>query len=399
MNPALSLLHPYPFEKLAALTQGIVPPGQLSHINLSIGEPKHPAPAFVLEVLQKHMSALGQYPATKGIAPLREAIAHWASARYQLTTAQLNPELHVLPVAGTREALFSIVQAAINPQKPNPTVVMPNPFYQIYEGAALLAGAQPYFLDCSASTDFIPDFAAVDARVWDNCQVLFICSPGNPTGKFLSMECLQALIALADKHDFIIASDECYSELYLNEAQPPVGLLQACQALNRLDFKRCLVFHSLSKRSNLPGLRSGFVAGDAALMAPYLRYRTYQGCALPVPTQWASAAAWQDETHVVENRRAYREKFAQAQEILQPHIALQQPEGGFYFWLKTPSPGVEFARQVFSQCHITLLPGEFLAREGAQGNPGKDYVRMALVADAEQCQEACHRLANFLGNR
>lgn len=396
MNAHLAQLQPYPFEKLAALKANITPPLHLPHIALSIGEPKHPAPPFVVQGLIEHLNGLGQYPATKGLPELRQAIAQWASQRFQLPQGTLTADHHVLPVAGTREALFAFAQAVVNPQQGRPCVVMPNPFYQIYEGAALLAGADPYFLNCTPHTGFIPDFSAVPADVWQRCQLVYICSPGNPTGHVLPLESLKQLIELADQYHFIIAGDECYSELYLDEAQPPLGLLQACAQMGRTDYARCVVFHSLSKRSNLPGLRSGFVAGDANILQQFLLYRTYQGCALPVPTQLASTLAWQDETHVIENRALYRKKFQQALAILQPVIPVSAPEGGFYLWLKTPIPAETFAQRLYAQQNVTVLPGNYLARPTEQGNPGADYVRMALVATLEECVQACERVRAFL---
>src|SRR5690606_27214648 len=301
-----------PFEKLAALKAGVTPVAQ-PHIALSIGEPKHPAPAFVSAALSANLAHLSTYPTTKGITELREAIASWATRRFELSALYANTQ--VLPVNGTREALFAFAQAVID-RRHDPIVVAPNPFYQIYEGAAYLAGAEPHFVNCIAANGFVPDFDAVPTQVWERCQLLFLCSPGNPTGAVLDRAALEKLIALADRHDFIIASDECYSEIYFDEAQPPLGLLQVCAMLGRHDFKRCVVFHSLSKRSNVPGLRSGFVAGDAAIVEKFLLYRTYHGCAMPVQQQLASIAAWSDEQHVRDNRAQYRKKFDAVLDIL-----------------------------------------------------------------------------------
>jgi N-succinyldiaminopimelate aminotransferase len=392
MNPALDLLQPYPFEKLAQLKAGITPVAK-HHIALSIGEPKHAPPAFVVKHLIEHLSGLSTYPTTKGLLELRSAIAQWANIRFNLQVQPLDPERHVLPVAGTREALFSFIQAAAEPQA-RAKILMPNPFYQIYEGAALLAGCDPVFLNCTAESNFLPDFDAVSPDTWRDCQVLFICTPGNPTGKIIPLATLQKLIALADEYNFTIASDECYSELYYG-VKPP-GLLEACATLGRSDYARCVAFHSLSKRSNLPGLRSGFIAGDARILQKYLLYRTYQGCALPVPTQLASQLAWQDETHVIANRAAYAEKFATAARILGPHIHLEQPEGAFYYWLKTPIKGEDFTRAFFAKYNVTVLPGAYLSRPCDGINPGEDYVRMALVAEIGECREACERLRDFL---
>lgn len=396
MNPDLNLLHPYPFEKLAALKAAVTAPAHLKDIMLSIGEPKHEPPAFVLETLVSNLAKLSNYPTTKGLPELREAIATWAIKRFSLNTGTFTAEKHVLPVNGTREALFAFAQAIVDRSKSNPLIVSPNPFYQIYEGAALLSGAQPYFLNCTADNNFIPDFAAVPEEVWRDCQLLFICSPGNPTGAVMSSAQLKELIALADKHDFVIASDECYSELYFDEENPPAGLLQACAELGRDDFSRCVVFHSLSKRSNLPGLRSGFVGGDAKILEKFLLYRTYHGCAMPVPTQLASIAAWQDENHVIENRNAYRRKFDAVLEILEGVLPVTKPDASFYLWPATSMNGEDFAQQLFAQQKVTVLPGSFLARTVDGINPGENYVRMALVAPLAECVEAAQRIKQFV---
>lgn len=408
MNPDLQQLHPYPFEKLAALKAAVTPPAHLSHIALSIGEPKHQPPAFVLQTLTENLTKLSQYPTTKGLQELRQAIAHWATQRFHLKAGTFDAEKHVLPVNGTREALFAFAQAIIDRQQDGqrgtplnrppdrPLVVSPNPFYQIYEGAAILAGAEPYFLNCTPDNNFIPDFDAVAPDIWRRCQLLFICSPGNPTGAVMDTQQLQQLIALADQYDFIIASDECYSELYFDEANPPAGLLQACAEMGRDDFSRCVVFHSLSKRSNLPGLRSGFVGGDAKILQHFLLYRTYHGCAMPVPTQLASVAAWNDEQHVIENREAYRLKFAAVLEILGDVMEVSKPDASFYLWPRTPIKGEAFAQQLFAQQNVTVLPGSYLARSSGNLNPGEDYVRMALVAPLQECIEAAQRIKAFV---
>jgi N-succinyldiaminopimelate aminotransferase len=395
MNPDLHLLHPYPFEKLAALKAGTNPPAHLTDIMLSIGEPKHQPPQFVLDTLVKNLDKLSNYPTTKGIPELRKAIAEWLDRRFTLN-GNINADQHILPVNGTREALFAFAQAIVDRSKKNPLVVSPNPFYQIYEGAAILSGAQPYFLNCIAENQFIPDFDSVPASVWQDTQLLFICSPGNPTGAVMSSEQLKKLIALADQYDFVIASDECYSELYFDEQNPPAGLLQACAELGRNDFARCVVFHSLSKRSNLPGLRSGFVAGDAKILEKFLLYRTYHGCAMPVPTQIASTAAWQNEQHVIANRQAYREKFDAVLKILGGILQVEKPDASFYLWPKTPIKGELFAQQLFAQQKVTVLPGSYLAREADGINPGEDYVRMALVAPLAECIEAAERIKLFV---
>ena len=396
MNRDLDLLHPYPFEKLAALKAAVTPPATLRDIMLSIGEPKHEPPAFVLETLVKNLGKLSNYPTTKGLPELREAIAQWASRRFALNAGTFTAEKNVLPVNGTREALFAFAQAIVDRKQSNPLIVSPNPFYQIYEGAAILSGAEPYFLNCTQANHFIPDFSAVPAQVWERCQLLFICSPGNPTGAVMSAAQLKQLIALADQYDFIIASDECYSELYFDEKNPPAGLLQACAELGRDDFARCVVFHSLSKRSNLPGLRSGFVGGDAKILEKFLLYRTYHGCAMPVPTQLASVAAWNDETHVAENREAYRQKFDAVLNILKDVLPVEKPDASFYLWPKTPIKGEQFAQQLFAAQKVTVLPGSYLAREAGGINPGEDYVRLALVAPLAECIEAAERIKAFV---
>ena len=310
MNPALAQLRPYPFERLRALLAGAKPPADLTHISLSIGEPRHAPPQFVLDALTANLAGYGSYPTTAGIPQLRAAAAAWLTRRFQLPQGSVDPETMVIPVNGTREGLFAFAQAMVDAARA-PLVVMPNPFYQIYEGAAFLAGAQPYFLGNDRANAYLPDLDDVPPEVWQRCQLLFLCSPGNPTGAVASIDYLRRAIALADRYDFVIASDECYSEIYLDEAHPPPGLLQAAVASGHDGFERCVVFHSLSKRSSVPGLRSGFVAGDARLIQSFLQYRTYHGCAMPLPTQFASIAAWNDDDHVVENRRLYREKFAQ----------------------------------------------------------------------------------------
>lgn len=397
MNPDLSLLHPYPFEKLATLFKGHAAPTHLKPIALSIGEPKHASPAFVAEAIARHIGGLSNYPTTLGLPVLREAIAQWLTQRFHLKGVDAGTQ--VLPVNGTREALFSFTQAVVDRSvSEKPLVLMPNPFYQIYEGAALLAGAEPVFLPCTPATGLQPDFDAVPDSIWARTQLLFICTPGNPTGALLSMATLKKLIALSDRFGFIIASDECYSEIYFDESQPPAGLLQACAELGRDDFKNCVVFHSLSKRSNLPGLRSGFVAGDAAVLKQYLRYRTYHGSAMPVQHQLASTEVWQDEAHVRDNRALYRDKFARVLAILNPVLPLQMPEAGFYFWARTPGSDEDFARELHAQQAVTVLPGRYLARAGSDGsNPGEGHVRMALVASVAECVEAAERIRSFLG--
>ena len=395
MNPNLAKLQPYPFEKLATLKQGIVPPADLDHIALSIGEPQHPTPHFIAEALIAHLHGLTNYPATKGIPELRLAIASWLEQRFQLPLGGVDADTQVLPVSGTREALFSFAQCLIDPAD-KPLVAMPNPFYQIYEGAALLAGAEPYFLNTTAETGYLPDFDAVPDAIWRRCQLLYICSPGNPTGAVIDQATHQKLLQLAERFDFVIASDECYSELYADEANPPPGLLQSARAMGNTEFKRCVVFHSLSKRSNAPGLRSGFVAGDADILKRYLLYRTYHGCAMSLPVQRASIAAWNDEAHVRENREAYRRKFEGVFGLLRDVLEMELPPAGFYLWPKTPMTGEAFALSLYAQCNITVLPGSYLSRESNGVNPGKHHVRMALVAPHEECMDAARRIKSFV---
>lgn len=395
MNPDLQLLQAYPFEKLAALFKGVTPPAHLKAVSLSIGEPKHPSPVFVMDAIRDNFAKLAAYPTTKGVPELRQAIAGWLQRRFALK--HVDAETQVIPVNGTREALFSFTQAVVDRSKPQPLVLSPNPFYQIYEGAALLSGAEPYFLPCTAANGFIPDFDAVPAEVWARTQLLFICSPGNPTGAVIGRDTLKKLIALSDEYGFVIASDECYSEIYFDEAQPPVGLLQVCAEIGRDDYRGCVVFHSLSKRSNLPGLRSGFVAGDAALLKPYLLYRTYHGSAMPVQHQLASIVAWNDEAHVVENRTQYRQKFEAFFDIVNPALPLTMPDAGFYFWAQTPISDEDFAQRLHAEANVVVLPGSYLARPGKDGfNPGAGRVRMALVAPQAECLEAAQRIRDFV---
>ncbi|MFI0474339.1 succinyldiaminopimelate transaminase [Halomonas sp. HMF6819] len=395
MNSDLNALHPYPFEKLATLKKGLVTPEGLAHIALTIGEPQHAPYPAALTALAQSLDEMARYPATNGLGELREQISAWATRRFGL--AGLDPEREVIPVNGTREAIFALVQAALDRNRPA-NVAVPNPFYQIYEGATLLAGGTPLYLDCRAENGFRPNFSQIDAATWQDVQIVFLCSPGNPTGAVTSMDEFKALIALADEHDFIIASDECYSELYLDEAAPPPGLLQACAELGRDDYRRCVVFHSLSKRSNLPGLRSGFVAGDANILTPFKRYRTYHGCAMSLPVQRASIAAWQDETHVLANRDAYREKFQAVTEVLAPVMDFPTPEASFYLWPAVPGgDDIAFTRRLFSEEHVSVLPGSLMGREDASGhNPGTGRLRLALVAELEPTLEAARRLRRLI---
>jgi N-succinyldiaminopimelate aminotransferase len=396
MNKDLSLLQRYPFEKLTELKRDLHPPAELEHIALSIGEPRHPAPQVVLDSLINHLHLLSTYPSTRGSTALREAIAAWLSKRFGIPAGQLAPECNVLPVSGTREALFAIAQCLIDRSAANPLLFMPNPFYQIYEGAALLSGATPRYLDCLPQTDFLPDLDAVTDREWADCQMIYICNPGNPTGAVMSRAYLQQLIELAHRHDFVIASDECYSEIYFDEQQPPAGLLGVAAEMGLDDFSHCLAFNSLSKRSSLPGLRSGFVAGDARLLEQFLLYRTYHGCALPPATQTASTVAWQDEAHVIENRSLYRAKFEQVLGLLSDTLAPQKPQAGFFLWAQTPLSDEEFTRRLYAEQNVTVLPGRYLARDSQAGNPGENRVRMALVAPLDECLEAARRINSLL---
>ncbi len=395
MNPDLDRLHPYPFERLRALLGDATPPAELAHIALSIGEPQHPVPTLVRDALVETLDGLGRYPVTAGNPALREAIAAWCTRRFGLPEGTLDPERHLLPVSGSREALFAFTQAAINRSR-DALVAMPNPFYQIYEGAALLAGAEPHYLACTADSGFQPDFEAVPDKVWKRCQLLFVCSPGNPTGAVLDQATLVHLLELAERYDFIVASDECYSELYLDETAPPPGLLQAAIAAGHDGFERCVVFNSLSKRSSVPGLRSGFVAGDARLIERFRLYRSYHGATMPPPNQAASTAAWQDETHVVDNRARYREKFAAVAPILGEVMKVDVPPAGFYLWPEVPSDDREFARDLFATQHVTVLPGQFLSRPTPDGDPGYGRVRIALVAPLADCVEAAGRIRDDL---
>ena len=394
MNPRLDQLHDYPFQRLATLLEGIEPDAGQPHVGLSIGEPKHEPPAAVVEFLvdrQRLSEGLGSYPATRGIADLREAISAWLKRRFD---AELDPERGVLPVSGTREALFSFAQAAVG-RKPDPVVMLPNPFYQIYEGAAILSGATPHYLNAEAANDYQPDFESVPEALWSRTEVLYLCSPGNPTGKVVPAATQRWLIEQAHRFDFVIAADECYSEIYLDEDQPPTGLLRESDALGNAGYARCIVFHSLSKRSSLPGLRSGFVAGDASLLERYYQHRTYQGAALPVHVQQASALAWRDEAHARRNRARYRTKFEAAAPLLNRVFNVQLPQGGFYFWLPTDEDDRQFARALYRDLNIRVLPGSFLGRETKAGNPGAHHVRIALVAPRAECIEAIKRLVDW----
>jgi len=394
MNPDLKKLQPYPFEKLTALKAGIVP-GVQGHIALSIGEPKHEAPAFVLDAIRDNLDQINHYPSTRGSLELRSAISSWLNRRFNLTDGSLDPEQHVLPVTGTREALFSFAQCFVDRDN-TALILMPNPFYQIYEGAAFLSGATPYFYNTVKENNYLPDFDAIDEATWQRCQIIYVCSPGNPTGSVISKQQLIKLIELSQRYDFIIASDECYSEIYFDENKPPAGLLEAADECGNKTFTNCIVFHSLSKRSNLPGMRSGFVAGDASLIKSYLLYRTYHGCAMPPVHQVASTKAWSDEEHVRQNRELYTQKFNAVIEILKPVIEVSLPDAAFYLWLNTPVDDETFARDLFAQQNVTVLPGSYLSRESDGINPGKNHVRMALVAPLDECITAANRIKHYI---
>ena len=438
MNPNLDLLHPYPFQKLRELFAGITPNPALRHVNLSIGEPKHATPQLVIDSLNANMAGLASYPTTQGSDELRRSISNWLAQRYGI--APLDIAKQVVPVNGSREALFAFAQAVIdagtatqatalancdaggarNPHvqkvhsgssapasshldtardaceavpQPKPVVISPNPFYQIYEGAALLAGAEPYFINTTAANGFQPDWNSVPEEIWQRTQLVYVCSPGNPTGAVLPLAGWQQMFELADRYGFVIASDECYSEIWFDE--PPLGALQAAQQLGRSDYRNLVVFSSLSKRSNVPGMRSGFVAGDAKILEKFLLYRTYHGCAMNPTVQAASAAAWNDEAHVEDNRQQYRAKFAAVTPLLKPVLEVDLPDAAFYLWAKAPISDTEFARELYRQQHVTVLPGSFLAREAHGSNPGRNYVRIALVAPLDECIEAAQRIVEF----
>lgn len=395
VNPNLDRLQSYPFQKLAALLDGVTPEPSLRPIALHIGEPKHPTPEFIKKAVAQSVDGLAGYPATRGSAALRQAIAAWLERRYALDA--VDPETEVIPVNGSREALFAFAQSVIDPTQHAPVVVCPNPFYQIYEGAALLAQAQPQFLNTLSGSGYALDFMELPDEIWSRTQLIYVCSPGNPTGHVMSLEEWRQLFALSDRHGFIIAADECYSEIYFDENRPPLGALQAARQLGRGGYPRLVVFSSLSKRSSVPGMRSGFVAGDANILKKFFLYRTYHGCAMSPTFQSASIAAWQDEAHVVENRRRYREKFEAVLAILKPVAAVDMPEAAFYLWMPTPVSDTEFTRRLYEEQAVSVLPGSYLAREARGINPGLNRVRIALVADTAECIEAAHRLRRFIG--
>jgi N-succinyldiaminopimelate aminotransferase len=400
MNPLLSRLQPYPFERLRALTSDVKPNPAFPPISLGIGEPRHPTPTFIRDALSGALDGLASYPATAGEPALRGACADWLQRRYGVS---IDPATQLLPVNGSREALFAIAQTVVDAGRPGATVVCPNPFYQIYEGAALLAGAQVVFANSDPARNFAIDWSSIDDATWSRTQLLYVCSPGNPTGAVMPLAEWQRLFELSDRHGFVIASDECYSEIYFRD-EPPLGSLQAAAALGRTDFRRLIAFTSLSKRSNVPGLRSGFVAGDAALMKSFLLYRTYHGAAMGPAVQRASVAAWNDEAHVEANRALYREKFATVTPMLAQVMEVALPDAGFYLWAKLPTQAcggsdTEFARELLAQYNVTVLPGSFLAREAHGINPGVGRIRMALVAAMPECIEAARRIVSFTLSR
>ena len=393
MNPRLQALQPYPFEKLRKLFEGVTPNPVLPHISLGIGEPRHPTPELIKRALAENLAKLAGYAPTAGSDALRQAIADWLARRYGLRPIDWRTE--VLPVNGSREALFAFAQTIVDPTRGDAVVVCPNPFYQIYEGAALLAGAQPRFVNTTAERGFAGDYASILENTWRRTQLLFVCSPGNPTGKVLDLGEWTQLFALADRYGFVIASDECYSEIYFDETASTLGALQAASKIGR-GFERLVVFSSLSKRSNVPGMRSGFVAGDAAILKAFLLYRTYHGGAMNPAVQDASIAAWRDEAHVRENRRKYAEKFARIMPMMREVLDVEPPDAGFYLWARTPVADTEFARRLYQEEHVTVLPGSFLARQSDGINPGADFVRMALVAEIDECLEAAQRIVKFV---
>jgi N-succinyldiaminopimelate aminotransferase len=393
LNPQLALLQPYPFERLRALFAGIAPQPANKPINLSLGEPKHPTPSFILDALAAGAKGLANYPTTVGAPALREAIAAWLMRRHGLDA--LDPATQVLPVLGSREALFAFAQTVIDASRADATVVVPNPFYQIYEGATLLAGASAHCVNSLAENAYAPRWDAVPQSVWARTQLVYVCSPDNPTGRVMTRDDWRLLFDLSDQHGFVIAADECYSEIYFDETHAPLGALAAARALGRDGYPRLLSFGSLSKRSNAPGLRSGYVAGDAALIKAFLLYRTYHGSAMSPAVAAASIAAWNDEAHVRVNRAQYAEKF----ETLTPRVsavcAVTQPDAAFYLWARVPGDDAQFARRLYAEEAVTVLPGSYLGREAEGVNPGRGYIRIALVAEMSECAEAVERLVRF----
>jgi N-succinyldiaminopimelate aminotransferase len=391
MNPDLQRLQPYPFQKLAALFREVQPNPDYPAISLSIGEPKHATPRFIRDALTANLDGLANYPTTAGSDAFRSAITDWLAARYGIPA--LEAKTQVLPVNGSREALFAFAQTVVDRTKTNPVVVCPNPFYQIYEGAAFLAGATPHFLNTLPEQNYALNLAQLSEEIWQRTQLIYVCSPGNPTGRVMPLAEWKTLFELSDRHGFVIASDECYSEIYFSEK--PLGALQAAHRLGRGDYKNLVVFSSLSKRSNVPGMRSGFVAGDARIIERFALYRTYHGSAMNSAIQAASIAAWNDEAHVAENRRMYAEKFAKVVDILKPVLPVEIPDAGFYLWIRTPIADTAFAQALYRDYNVTVLPGSYLARTAQGVNPGENFVRLALVASTEETVEAAQRIAEF----
>ncbi len=410
MNPDLDLLQPYPFERLRRLFEA-TPPSQtgrdtvsdvaadvtVSEIKLSIGEPQHATPNFIKTALADNLAGLAIYPTTQGSEALRAAITHWISRRYSVPVPDLATQ--VLPVNGSREALFSFAQTVIDRSRTKigaaPRVVCPNPFYQIYEGAALLAGGLPLYLNTLPQNNYVMDWSTIPDATWRTVQLVYVCTPGNPTGKVMSQSSWQSLFELSDRYGFVIASDECYSEIYPVEGSPPLGGLTAAAASGRPDYRNLLIFSSLSKRSNVPGMRSGFVAGDAALIKKFLLYRTYHGSAMSPAIQAASSAAWNDEAHVKENRRLYAKKFSVITPLIARHLECSEPDAGFYLWAKTPISDTDFAQALYHQTRVVVLPGSFLARDADGINPGAGYIRIALVPNLDECRAAAQRIDKF----
>jgi len=393
LNPNLEKLQPYPFEKLRALFAEVRPNPALGAISLSIGEPKHPTPELIRRTLTANLGGLSAYPATAGLPALRAAVAAWLERRYRLPA--VDPETQVLPVNGSREALFAIAQTVVDARDPHAAVVCPNPFYQIYEGAALLAGATPHYVNQLRADGFALDLAAVPDAVWRHTQLFYACSPGNPTGRVMPLDEWRRVFELSDRWGFVVVSDECYSELYSDEDRPPLGALEAAARLGRPDFPRLVVLSSLSKRSNAPGMRSGFAAGSAEILRRFLLYRTYHGSAMSLPVQAASEAAWRDEQHVAENRALYRRKFDAALALLTAPLETTRPDGGFYLWIRTPIADAAFAQDLYRDYNVAVLPGSYLAREAHGVNPGRNHVRVALVAPFDECIEGIERIQRF----
>ncbi len=394
LNPNLDRLQPYPFQKLNKLFKEITPNGAFAPISLHIGEPKHATPDFIRKVLADNLAGMAHYPTTLGSRSLRASMAAWLSRRYCFPA--IDPDAQVIPVNGSREALFSLAQAVIDSSLSKAVVVCPNPFYQIYEGAALLAGATPHFLNTLPENNFRLDYAQLPNDIWSRTQLIYVCSPGNPTGKVMSMDEWRQLFELSDRYGFIVAADECYSEIYFDEGARPLGALEAAHSLGRNGFPRLIAFGSLSKRSNVPGMRSGFVAGDAAILEKFLLYRTYHGSAMNPAVQSATEAAWNDELHVIENRRLYKEKFASVTELLNEVLQVSMPDAAFYLWIKTPVNDVEFTRQLYRDYNVTVLPGSYLARYAHGINPGENFIRVALVAPLAECIEAAERIKTLV---